>query len=160
MTQMTNLKARFGFAAALMIFAVALVLLITGSPILVVPLSEHLGLPLGNVITWFGMLALVMMIWFGSAGLREPSNRHDRSFRGLWFILLLLAVLWPFVSYALAGNWGFSFRVQEGFRGSSSAADWFFRYSYAVVLLPILFVVARLVLKGLDRLSGSNGTMN
>jgi hypothetical protein len=154
MTQMTNATIRLGFAAALVIFLFALALLVTGSPILVAPLSERLGLPFGLVVTWSGMTALVMLIWFGSSGLREPASRRDRIYRRLWFILLALAVLWPFVSYALAGNWSFSFGSREEFRGSSRAADWFFRYSYAVVLLPMLLVLVRIAHVGLARCRG------
>ena len=69
-------------------------------------------------------------------------------------ILLALAVLWPFASYALAGNWSFSFGSREEFRGSSRAADWFFRYSYAVVLLPMVLVLARIAHVGLARWRG------
>mgnify|MGYP000107873547 FL=1 len=154
MKQMKTSTIRLGFTAALAIFLFALALLVTGSPLLAVPLSERLGLPLGNVITWFGMTALVMLVWFGSRGLREPASRRDRIYRQLWFILLALAVLWPFASYALAGNWSFSFGSREEFRGSSRAADWFFRYSYAVVLLPMLLVLARIAHVGLARWRG------
>ena len=151
MARMTGSSAKLGFGVALAIFLIVLGLLVTGSPLLVVSLGERLGLPLGNVITWFGMMALVMMIWFGSKGLRKPSSRRDRTYRRLWFVLLALAILWPFVSYALAGNWNFSFGRRDGFRGSSDAAEWFFRYSYAVVLLPVLFAAVRTVHRGLDR---------
>jgi nitrate reductase NapE component len=149
MLQMANI--RLGFAVALVIFVTSLALLVTGSPLLNMTLSEALGLPLGTVLTWFGMMALVMMIWFGSKDLRQPATRRDRVYRRTWFVLLALAVLWPFVSYALAGNWSFSFRWQEGFRGSSRAADWFFRYSYAVVLLPVLFALVRIAHLGFAR---------
>ena len=155
MSWMTNSRTRLGFAVALVIFLVAFALLLTGSPVLEVTLSASLGLPLGNVIAWSGMVALVMMIWFGSRGLREPSVPRDRIYRRLWFAMLILALLWPFVSYALAGNWSFSFRWQEGFRGSSRAADWFFRYSYAVLLLPVLLVVVRIAHKGLAHRPGN-----
>lgn len=156
MDEMTVPTVRLAFALALLVFLLAVALLVTGSPVLVVPLSERFGVPLGNVITWCGMLALVMMIWFGSQGLRQPSGLRDRIYRRIWFVLLALAVLWPFVSFALAGNWSFSFRVQEGFRGSSRAADWFFRYSYAVVLLPFLFAAARGIHVVIARWRGRN----
>lgn len=151
---MTDSTAKLGFAVALATLLIVLGLLVTGSPILLVPLGARLGLPLGNVITWFGMVALVMMIWFGSGGLRNPVTRVDRFYRLAWVVLLALAVLWPFVSYTLADNWSFSFGRREGFRGSSRAADWFFRYSYAVFLLPLLFAAMRIVHLGLERLRG------
>ena len=85
MKQMKTSTIRLGFTAALAIFLFALALLVTGSPLLAVPLSERLGLPLGNVITWFGMTALVMLVWFGSRGLRVRTRlgRPERHAGGL-----------------------------------------------------------------------------
>lgn len=148
---MTDRPTRLGFAVSLLILVVSLGLLVTGSPLLTMTLSARIGLPLGNVITWLGMVALVFAIWFGSAGLRDPRTVADRLYRHAWVALLAMAVLWPFVSYALAGNWSYSFGQRDGFRGSSAAADWFFRYSYAIVLLPLLFVIVRAVHGQLSR---------
>ena len=121
-------------AVSFLVFFASFSLLVTGSPLLVVTLSERLGLPLGNVITWLGMVALVLVIWFASPGIRAPRTRTDRFYRGAWRTLLVMAVLWPFVSYALAGNWWYSFGQRDTFRGSSDAADWFFRYSFILLI--------------------------
>ena len=142
---MRNTAARFGFVASLFVFLCSLILLVTGSPLLVMTLSERLGLPLGTVTTWLGMMALVLMTWFASPRLRAAQSGRDRIYRVALIVLFALALSWPFVSYGLAGNWSFSFRGQEAFRGSSRAADWFFRFSYGVVLLAILFPIVRLV---------------
>jgi hypothetical protein len=138
-----NTAVRLGFIASLLIFLTSLLLLARGSPLLVLPLSETMGLPLGNLIVWLGMLALVLIIWFGSPGLRQPSSATDRFYRGIWIVLLLLALAWPFVSYTLAGNWEFSFRRRDVFQGSGEAATWFFSFSFVVILLPIAFAVVR-----------------
>ena len=114
-------------------------------------LSEALGLPAGNVIVWLGMLALVLMIWFASAGLRQPSSGSDRVYRRIWLALLVLALAWPFVSYALAGNWSYSFRRRDVFQGSGAAATWFFSFSYTVVILPLVFAIVRSLHVGLSR---------
>lgn len=148
---MTDPRTRIALAVSLLVFVVSLGLLVTGSPLLTATLSARLGLPLGNVITWLGMLALVFALWFGSPGLRVPRSGSDRLYRRAWMVLLVMAALWPFVSYALAGNWSYSFGQREGFRGSSAAADWFFRYSYASVLLPLLFAVVRAIHVTLSR---------
>jgi hypothetical protein len=139
----TDKTARLGLAAALLVFVTSVTLLASGSQVLVLALSESMGLPLGNLVTWMGMLALVFMIWFASAGLRQPSSDSDLIYRRAWVILLVLAISWPFVSYALAGNWSYSFRRRDVFQGSSAAAEWFFSYSFAVVMLPIVFAVVR-----------------
>ena len=142
---MNQSSTRLGLAVSLLVFFASFSLLVTGSPLLVVTLSERVGLPLGNVITWLGMVALVLVIWFASPGIRAPRTRADRFYRGGWQTLLVMAVLWPFVSYALAGNWSYSFGQRDTFRGSSGAADWFFRYSFSVVLLPPLLAAVRFV---------------
>ena len=142
---MADTSVRLGFVASLLIFLTSLFLLASGSPLLVLSLSDTMGLPLGNLTTWLGMLALVFMIWFASAGLRQPRTVSDRVYRRIWFVLLVLAVSWPFVSYALAGNWSYSFRRRDVFQGSGEAATWFFRYSFTAVLLPLVFAVVRTV---------------
>lgn len=148
---MANTAVRLGFVASLLIFLTSLVLLASGSPILVLSLSESMGLPLGNLIVWLGMLALVLMIWFASPGLRQPCSATDRLYRGVLIVLLVLALTWPFVSYALAGNWEFSFRRRDVFQGSGEAAIWFFRFSFVVILLPIAFAVVRALHVGLSQ---------
>ncbi len=140
---MTRMPTGPGLALCLLVFFACMGLLLTGSSLLTVALSERLGLPWGTPITWLGMVALVFALWFGSAALRAPRTHADRNYRRAWAVLLAMAVLWPFVSYALAGNWSYSFGQREGFQGSSAAADWFFRYSFSVLLLPLLFVFVR-----------------
>lgn len=140
---MANTSVRLGFIASLLIFLTSLLLLASGSPVLVLSLSDTMGLPLGNVIAWLGMLSLVLMIWFASPGLRQSPTATDRFYRGIWIVLLVLALAWPLVSYALAGNWEFSFRRRDVFQGSGEAATWFFRYSFTVMLLPLVFAGVR-----------------
>ncbi len=135
-------KAGFWFCAA--IFAVSLYLLFTGSPLLLLLAIERIGLPLGNVTTWVGMIALVMMVYLGSDRLRHPRSKPDAIYRATWIVLLVLALGWPLVSYALAGNWANTFSGSAtSFRGSPAAAKWFMGYSIAVVILPLVFVVVR-----------------
>jgi hypothetical protein len=143
--RMTRFSAAAGFLTALATFAFVLLLLVTGSPLLVMPIGPGLGVPFGNVITWIGMLALVMLPWFGWSSLRSPHTTRDRNYRRAWSFLLLLALLWPVISYGLAGNWSFSFQRRDSFRGGPTAALWFFRYSFAVVVLPVLFAIVRIV---------------
>ena len=146
-----NAAQLFGFVISLLVFLCCLVLLVTGSPLLLTTLNEGLGLPLGTVSTWLGMMALVLMTWFASPRLRTAASRRDQIYRAALIVLFLLALSWPFVSYGLAGNWSFSFRGQEAFRGSSRAADWFFRFTYGVVLLAALFPVVRFIHSRLAR---------
>ena len=153
---MANTSVRLSFIASLLVFLTSLLLLASGSPVLVLPLNDTMGLPLGNVIAWLGMLSLVLMIWFASPGLRQPTSFTDRLYRGIWVVLLFLALAWPFVSYALAGNWEFSFRRRDVFQGSGEAATWFFSFSYAVVILPLVFALVRTLHAGLSRWFGKD----
>lgn len=133
---------RIGLLVSLVVFCSVVYLLVTGSELLNYPLSESLGLPLGTVMTWMGFLSLPGMLYFGFPVLRTPRNEIQRILRITWRISLLLALAWPFVSYYLAANWSFSFRVQGEFRGSARASVYFWYLCAATAVWPLLVLTA------------------
>ena len=86
----------------LIIFAAFL--LISGNPALH---YELLGIPLGTIISWLGIIA-----WEYSALIIVFK---DKEIRTLQFILFINGVLWIAVSYALAGNFNLTFKVASRF---------------------------------------------
>jgi len=132
------MKRKIGFFISLFVFLVAAVLLVSGSSLLTISLSEEYALPSGTFITWFGMMALPMSILLGIKRLHSPENKLYKILRILVWLSLLLAFLWVPVSYLLAGNLSFSFSEKESFQGGQTAMRWFWRYAYLVVILPLV----------------------
>lgn len=123
-------------------------LLVSGSDLLLIPLVEAPYLPLGNIITWVGITALPLSIYFGIGKIRKPHTKTETFYNRVLKIIIALAVAWGFVAYGLAGNFATTFKNQPGFVGSSRAAEYYWYYNYLVVLAPLVF----LLIYGLHRL--------
>lgn len=119
--------------------AITAVLLATGSEILVKSFF-NLSVPLGTFITWIGIIAFNYLLFSVQRKIKNPVSQAA-FYRLFMKAFLLIAFLWGFVSYALAGNWSFTFEPSETFRGSNEAARFFWYYSYAVVLSPIILLL-------------------
>ena len=137
---------------ALGVFVTSCYLLLTGSPLLLATAIERIGLPLGNVIVWAGMVSLPVATYLGFRSCLERETPLRRALRFVARALLVLGAAWGFVSYGLAGNWAYNFSVRAGgFQGSETAALIFWGYSFAVVALTLLLAIALLVLCRLPR---------
>lgn len=127
------------FWAALLVLVLCAYGLIAAPFVLVVPLFGNTAIPAGTPITWAGLVALPLTLRLGIRPLDRPTAPFRR-YRVLLNGILLLALAWGLVSYALAGNWSFSFSGQAtGFRGSPAASVYFWYYTYAVAGLPLLW---------------------
>lgn len=120
-------------------FAVSAVLLATGSEILVKSFFNF-SVPLGTFITWIGMIAFNLLLFIVYRKIKHPVSRTT-FYRVFMKIFLLFAFIWGFVSFGLAGNWSFTFGPSETFQGSNEAATFFWYYSYAVILSPIILLL-------------------
>lgn len=116
-------------------------LLITGSSVLTIGLGPSNSVPLGNIITWAGMISLPLSIYLGVRNLRRPSGILNTSLAGLLKIILAMAILWFPLSYMLAGNLSFSFSEKETFQGSQKAMRWFWGFSYGIGIGAISTVI-------------------
>lgn len=125
-------KKKVGFIVALAVTFSTIILLITGSSLLTMSLGHSNSVPLGNFITWAGMISLPLSIYLGVQGLRHPSGIFNRLLSRLLKIILAIAILWFPISYLLAGNLSFSFSEKETFQGSQNAMKWFWRLSYGI----------------------------
>ena len=126
-----------GLIVSLVVFCAASYLLVTASPVLVQPVSESLGMPWGTLISWFGLISLPALVYFLFPGLMGATTPTQRILKGLWLISLILALVWPLTSFYLAGNWSYSFRSQEEFRGSTQASAYFWNLVKFTALLPL-----------------------
>ena len=127
-------------------------LLISGSATLTRVAIESIGLPVGTLVAWGGIIALPTALYFGPARRLGPSAPLARSCMFLLKAALLLAGSWGLVAYGLAGNWAFTFsgRVPT-FRGSEEASIVFWAYSAGVLLVALLALLLLLA----SRLIGS-----
>ena len=126
-----------GLIVSLVVFCAASYLLVTASPVLLHPISDSLGMPWGTLITWFGLLSLPALVFFMFPGALKATTPIQRILKGLWLLSLVLALVWPLVSFYLAGNWSNSFKPQEEFRGSTRASVYFWNLVKVTALLPL-----------------------
>lgn len=122
------------------IAAGAVALLVTGSPLLLLPVPGLPTVPAGTPITWAGCVGLAAAVFLLVDRMDAP-----RALRLLALASLGAALCWGFVSYGLAGNWRFSFSGQApGFRGSAEAARWFWLVS-GLMAAPLAILGAAVV---------------
>ena len=132
---------KFWFWLSLFVFLIALILLLTGSPLLTLALSENPEFPLGNLITWAGLIALPMCILLGSKGLRNPHTQFGRILKAALKGVVVLAVLWVPLSALLAGNLTNTFSEKASFQGGQTAMRLFWIYSYSLASVPLLILI-------------------
>ncbi|MBO3118102.1 hypothetical protein J4050_15220, partial [Winogradskyella sp. DF17] len=99
------------------------------------------SIPLGTFITWAGMIALPLSVYWGIKELRKPSEKLNRILSGFIKIIIILGILWVPISYLLAGNLSFSFSEKETFQGGQDAMKWFWRLSYGIGIGSILTII-------------------
>ncbi len=128
---------RLLFILALIVFIVTLILLITGSNLLLISLSSTQNIPSGTFITWFGLIALPASILLGTNRLYFPKNSLDRLFKKLILLPLILAILWVPISYLLAGNLSNTFSEKAVFQGGQDAMKLFWIFTYSIPILSL-----------------------
>jgi len=136
---------RIWLFVTLIILTITIVLLVTGSPILNMALDENESVPLGTFITWIGIISLPCSIYWGLNDLRNPTERFYKYLAIVLRIILVLALLWMPICYLLAGNISFSFSEKDTFQGGQLAMKWFWRFSYAMAIGPILLLIIYVV---------------
>lgn len=116
--------------------AFTLVLILTASPLLVRPIVPGASFPLGNLITWIGLVSLPLAIYTGIKELYRPKTKIQKGFRAVILLIILLNAAWGFVGYYLSGNWAFNFTNDP----QSSLRYW--NYIYFIVLSSLVFLLA------------------
>ena len=133
-------KRNIWFYGSLLVLITGAYFLLSGSPVLNIALDDAGAVPLGTFITWAGLIALPMAIYWGTARLRKPVNVLNRILSGVLKLILILAVLWVPISYLLAGNIAFNFSETATFRGGQLAMKIFWWLSGSLVAEPVLIL--------------------
>ena len=140
-------KSQPYFFPCLTIIIIVITLLISGSSILTVPIYEGSSIPMGTPITWMGLIALHLTIYFGAKKFRD----HNVTYKLLNQLLKFsvgFAVLWVPISYLLSGNLSFSFSgTVTGFQGGQLAMKLFWGYTYGIAILPMILLIIHWFLK-------------
>lgn len=127
-------KRTIWFLIALIVSFITILLLITGSPLLTMPLDSSNSIPLGTFITWAGLISFPLAVYIGIEDFRKPDRTLYKILAGIIKACFILAVLWVPGSYILAGNLSFSFSETESFQGGQAAMKCFWALSYGIGL--------------------------
>ncbi len=130
-------KRTLGLLVSVIIFGLSLYLLVTGSSVLLISLSDSSNIPLGTFITWLGMIALPFIFYFSIRRFRLPQTRTEKVFSQILKLFIALAVLWVPISYLLAGNISNTFTEKAEFQGGQLAMKIFWFNCYFTVAAPI-----------------------
>ena len=112
---------------------IAVYLLLTGSALLEMSVLGT-SLPFGNLITWWGMIALPGAVFFGVKQMREPETSLYKVLSLSLKIILFLGVIWLPVSYFLAGNIFFNFTGNPGLQGGELGMKLYWANIYTIVI--------------------------
>ena len=134
-------RRKIYFYCALILTLITFILLATGSSLLTMALDRDKSIPLGNLITWTGMISLPLSIYWGVKELRKPTSKLNRILSRVLKMIIILGILWAPISYLLAGNLSFSFSEKESFQGGQAAMLWFWRLSYGIGIGAILTLI-------------------
>lgn len=116
-------------------------LVVTGSSFLTMPVIKGTSFPVGTVVSWLGLLALSATIFFIFSKIYDSDNPGGHIFRLAFQCFIVLAALWGFIGYFLAGNWAFTFHNHDDFRGSIEASEAFMYFTASLVLFPVLLII-------------------
>jgi len=134
-------KRKIWFFSSLIVTFSTIIILVTGSSLLTISLDEANSIPLGTFITWAGMIALPLSVYWGIKELRKASEKLNRILSAFIKIIIILGILWVPISYLLAGNLSFSFSEKETLQGGQDAMKWFWRLSYGIGIGSILTII-------------------
>lgn len=140
------MKAKAKIYIPIVILVSSLFLVVTGSPILNKPLIKDSALPLGTLISWIGIIALTLTIFYIFNKIHSSGSTNHKILRYVFKGIISLASVWGFIGFLFANNWAFTFQNHDKFRGSIDASRFFWIYTATIVLFPILLIISLLLI--------------
>ena len=121
--------------SSLSVLIISVLLLATGSSLLT---KSFGGIPLGNLTTWAGFIALQLSIYWGHSKFTKSNSILGKIIKTLIETLIVISFLWLAIAYILSGNINFTFKPSAGFQGSNEASNVFWNINYCLVIAPIV----------------------
>ncbi|MCA0133400.1 hypothetical protein [Winogradskyella alexanderae] len=144
---MTNKKI---FPISLAVIGIVVILFSTGSSILTYDLF---GIPAGNLIIWFGFISLQLAVYSFQKGFKASNSILGKLIRNLMRLLIGISILWFGIAYLLSGNLNFDFSSSAtGYLGSPEASILYWNIIYALIVAPIVLMIAYSLLRYFERL--------
>ncbi|WP_299526525.1 hypothetical protein [Winogradskyella sp.] len=148
---MTNRKS---LSISLAILGVVIILFSIGSSILT---KNVFGIPAGNLMIWFGFIALQTATYALNNGFKASNSIFGKLLRSLMYFIIVLSIMWFGIAYILAGNASFNFSSDAtGFLGSPKASILHWNIIYLLVIMPIALMTAYRILRLYERLKDRN----
>nr|WP_321409006.1 hypothetical protein [uncultured Carboxylicivirga sp.] len=129
------------FLVSFFTLLISAAILIRGDSLLTFSLSAKFYVPIGSFITWAGLIALPLSIYYGLLIINSKAFESFKLLDIYFKIVFISSVLWLPVSYLLAGNMAFTFSQLNGFQGGSLAFQCFLFYTGLVVLCSVIFLL-------------------
>lgn len=95
---------------------------------------------MGTPITWLGIISLPLSIYFGVSKIHSPKQPFITNLSRILKGIIILAILWVPICFLLSGNFSNSFSEKEVFQGGQLAMKWFWRFTYGIVISPLLII--------------------
>ena len=139
-------KSKIFFYLSLAVFFFSLYLLVSASSLLTYSMGPEDTVPLGSFITWAGLIALPMSLYWGSVKFRMPEGTFYKVLSSTLKITILLALLWLPISYGMAGNMNFNFGQSPSFQGGQTAMKIFWFISFTIPSITLVLFLLHLLI--------------
>lgn len=138
-------RRKFFFFTALIIAITSLLLLATGSPLLIYGLDNNNTFPLGTLITWAGMASLPLAVYWSNQNLRKPESLYYKVLAAALKFIIIPGILWMSICFLLAGNFSFSFSEKPSFQRWQTAMKLFWVLSFSIPVASLVILIANWV---------------
>jgi len=131
------------------LITVIIILFLTGSSVLTYNLFD---IPFGNLLVWFGIISIQLFFYLLNRGYKNQTNTFTKIIRILAMFFLVIACLWFFVAYVIAGNVNFNFSGSSTqFIGSPAASILYWNIIYTLIISPIILAFLYKVFNSIKR---------
>ena len=128
-----------------LVLGIVIILFSTGSSILT---KSVFGIPMGNILIWFGFMALQLATYTSNKGFKKSKTYIGKWIRFVMIGLIIISVLWFGIAYILSGNTSFNFSSSATtYLGSPKASILYWYIIYALVIAPITLTLIYNVLR-------------
>lgn len=140
---MEQRKSKLAFWLLIVVILLSVLLLLSGSSVLDKSLIENSTLPLGNLTTAIGFVAIPLAIMNRIIAHKRFPKEMRKIYVGFLILAAVMALFWWFFGRILSGNWSINFF------NAPKASALFWNYTYTILIFPfavLLLYLAHLLL--------------